>query len=447
MEEQKNDLDEQIKFSQLLKELAETQATLAKIDAQIAIKEGKDQVKSTVESTKTTLETQAKKFGANLKKVEEDYRNGNEDKKGILEEYESLLEEVNGNYHTLMQDVLEKKAQLEVEEQENMMGQKKNKIDTRNAEKEFSKQEKLLKAEIIKATKEKRLEDAQQRIAELQDLTENNPVNSMKTVNEELQTRRTEIRGLIEECEKQYEKLMEERKKEIDGLTEDKNNKLAKIPKQNIFQKTIGSIFNKFNGTKKFMKTAVEPLKAKITEIKEEDIPRLKQEIGGKRQQLSDKIQGARTGIEETVKGKVDEYATKLAQNQQKAMESVKNMRNTVIGKADKLGQNVINTKDNFVQGAKDTKASVVDAIKNGKNAIIQGAKSTRDNVTSHVTSTIDTGKRTFRNVIGKGLQMKMNFIKSAQDRLNEQQKEIEKKMQILNPELDKKESGKEISE
>lgn len=352
MEEEKNDLEEQIKFSQLLKELTETQVTLAKIEAQLAIREGKNQVKEAIASAKENLEIQAKRFGANLKKIEEDYRNGNEDRKEILEEYESSLEEINDTYYDLMQDILEKKAQLEVDEQETMMGQKQNKIDTRKEQKNLQKQKRTLKAEIIRATKEGRLDDAQQKMTELQELTANNSVNSMKAFNEELQTRRDELRMMIEDYEQQYETLMAARASEINYLTEDQNNKLAKIPKQNLFQKAMGKILDKFDGTKKFMQTAIEPLKAKITEIEENYMPKLKQEMSNKRQEFSDKIQ-----------------------------------------------------------------------------------------------NTIDNGKRTFKNVIEKGLQMKNNFIKSVQDKLNEQQQQVEQKMQILNQELNKKETEMEIDE
>ena len=209
MEEENKKTQEQINFAQLLKELAETQTTLAKIDAQLAIREGQEQIKGVIDSTKTNLEQQAKKFGANLKQIEEDYRNGNIDKKGIIEEYKESLENINGVYQELMQDVLERKAQLEEDEQETMLEQKQNKIETKAARKEYERKEKTLRAEIVTATKEGNLETAQQKIQELQELTDNNPVNSLKAYNKELQERRTEIRKLIEDLEKEYDKFKE----------------------------------------------------------------------------------------------------------------------------------------------------------------------------------------------------------------------------------------------
>ena len=63
MDEQNKDTEEQIKFTQLLKELADTQVTLAKINAQLAIRESKDQIETIVDSKSKELIEQAKKFG------------------------------------------------------------------------------------------------------------------------------------------------------------------------------------------------------------------------------------------------------------------------------------------------------------------------------------------------------------------------------------------------
>ena len=72
MDEQNKDTEEQIKFTQLLKELADTQVTLAKINAQLAIRESKDQIETIVDSKSKELIEQAKKFGAKLEKIEQE---------------------------------------------------------------------------------------------------------------------------------------------------------------------------------------------------------------------------------------------------------------------------------------------------------------------------------------------------------------------------------------
>lgn len=68
MDEQNKDTEEQIKFTQLLKELADTQVTLAKINAQLAIRESKDQIETIVDSKSKELIEQAKNLEQNWKK-------------------------------------------------------------------------------------------------------------------------------------------------------------------------------------------------------------------------------------------------------------------------------------------------------------------------------------------------------------------------------------------
>ena len=68
MDEQNKDTEEQIKFTQLLKELADTQVTLAKINAQLAIRESKDQLKQLwIQKAKNLLNKQ-KNLEQNWKK-------------------------------------------------------------------------------------------------------------------------------------------------------------------------------------------------------------------------------------------------------------------------------------------------------------------------------------------------------------------------------------------
>ena len=68
MDEQNKDTEEQIKFTQLLKELTDTQVTLAKINAQLAIRESKDQIETIVDSKSKELIEQAKNLEQNWKK-------------------------------------------------------------------------------------------------------------------------------------------------------------------------------------------------------------------------------------------------------------------------------------------------------------------------------------------------------------------------------------------
>ena len=132
MDEQNKDTEEQIKFTQLLKELADTQVTLAKINAQLAIRESKDQIEAIVDSKSKELIEQAKKFGAKLEKIEQEYANQNADREGIVEEFEKRLAEASEEYDKILQDIMEKKAQFELDENGILLEQKRNKVKDYN---------------------------------------------------------------------------------------------------------------------------------------------------------------------------------------------------------------------------------------------------------------------------------------------------------------------------
>lgn len=151
MDEQNKDTEEQIKFTQLLKELADTQVTLAKINAQLAIRESKDQIETIVDSKSKELIEQAKKFGAKLEKIEQEYANQNADREGIVEEFEKRLAEASEEYDKILQDIMEKKAQFELDENGILLEQKRNKVKMAAENKEFAKTKQRLEKEIVQA--------------------------------------------------------------------------------------------------------------------------------------------------------------------------------------------------------------------------------------------------------------------------------------------------------
>ena len=323
MDEQNKDTEEQIKFTQLLKELADTQVTLAKINAQLAIRESKDQIETIVDSKSKELIEQAKKFGAKLEKIEQEYANQNADREGIVEEFEKRLVEASEEYDKILQDIMEKKAQFELDENGILLEQKRNKIKMAAENKEFAKTKQRLEKEIVQALKSGDMSTLQQKTDELKKHIENNPTDISRAHAQELQARREEIKQAIESCKNEYEQIMAERKKMLEEISSNKNKQLMTIPKQNIFAKALGNIFNKFNGTKKFIKGVIEPLKTQIGQIRNEEIPKIKSEIDSKRKTFLDKAVQKRADIEKSVEEKVEGYAEKLANAQENAVQKV----------------------------------------------------------------------------------------------------------------------------
>ena len=232
MDEQNKDTEEQIKFTQLLKELADTQVTLAKINAQLAIRESKDQIETIVDSKSKELIEQAKKFGAKLEKIEQEYANQNADREGIVEEFEKRLAEASEEYDKILQDIMEKKAQFELDENGILLEQKRNKVKMAAENKELEK-------EIVQALKSGDMSTLQQKTEELKSHIENNPTDISRTHAQELQARREEIKQAIESCKNEYEQIMAERKKMLEEISSNKNKQLMTIPKQNILLKVL----------------------------------------------------------------------------------------------------------------------------------------------------------------------------------------------------------------
>lgn len=354
MDEQNKDTEEQIKFTQLLKELADTQVTLAKINAQLAIRESKDQIETIVDSKSKELIEQAKKFGAKLEKIEQEYANQNADREGIVEEFEKRLAEASEEYDKILQDIMEKKAQFELDENGILLEQKRNKVKMAAENKEFAKTKQRLEKEIVQALKSGDMSTLQQKTEELKSHIENNPTDISRAHAQELQARREEIKQVIESCKNEYEQIMAERKKMLEEISSNKNKQLMTIPKQNIFAKALGNIFNKFNGTKKFVKGVIEPLKTQIGQIRNEEIPKIKSEIDSKRKTFLDKAVQKRADIEKSVEEKVEGYAEKLANTQENAVQKVSLFKKAMLEYADMAKAKVGETKENMAFTVKD---------------------------------------------------------------------------------------------
>ena len=120
------------------------------------------------------------------------------------------------------------------------------------------------------------------------------------------------------------------------------------------FKYSLGNIFNKFNGTKKFVKGVIEPLKTQIGQIRNEEIPKIKSEIDSKRKTFLDKAVQKRADIEKSVEEKVEGYAEKLANTQENAVQKVSLFKKAMLEYADMAKAKVGETKENMAFTVKD---------------------------------------------------------------------------------------------
>ena len=451
MDDEKQDLEEQKGFLQLVKELSETQMTLSKINAQIIIKDGQEQVKDAVNKTRENIEGKAKALGVSAKKMEAMYEASKDEKAGILEEYEKALESVRELYDDGFLDIMETSYGLyQEEEQEIMLKQKETQIKLKQAKKELERLSKEKTKEIIQATKERKMDLAKEKIEELEHLSETHEANKLEETNVELQARREELRKMIEDAEKAMDEHKEARKEAIEKLTMDRDNKLAKVSKQNFFQKIAGNIFSKFNASKKFMSTAIEPLRQKIDYIKEETIPQTAEAMSNKKKEFSQKVQDDREKMEKVVRERINQHRERKAERK----EQRKQFRKDAINKAIEMGQSVQDTgkrlkenvqdktetakiygmlaKDKVRDGAKDKIETAAIYGMMAKDKVINGTKDKIETAEIYGMLAKDKGKRTYRGIIEKGHKVKLGLINRMQRKLYEKKKELEEKMQTV---------------
>ncbi len=481
MDDEKQNLEEQKSFMQLLKELAETQTTLSKINAQIIIRDGQEQVKEAVDKARENLEDKAKALGVSAKKMEEMYEASKDEKKGILEEYEEALETVSKIYDDGFLNIMETAYGLyQEQEQDTMIEEKETQIKLKQAKKDLARLIKEKKKEIIKATKEGNMDLAKEKIEELDYLSENHEANQLEETNLALQTRREELRKMIEDAEEAIEQHKEDRRKAIEEITIERDNKLAKVSKENFFQKLAGNIFSKFNGSKKFMRTAIDPLKEKVDLIKKETIPQLTDAMNRKSKEFYQKVQEDSEKMQKAVQEKITQHR----ENKAERKKQIKQFREDTINKAIEMGQSAqnatrnffetvqfgaetittmgLNAKDRIVDGTVDKINTAVNMGLDAKDRIVEG---TMDKLNEAVTmginakdrlidgtmnkinaandmrkSAIGKGKRTYRGIIEFGHKKKLGLINRMQRKLNEKQKQLEEKMKTF-------EEPKEIEE
>ena len=432
--EEVNDVNENRNFLDLLRQLVEIQSSIAKVDAQIAIRDGKEHIRAKIDSTKNQLEASAKRFGTNLKKIEDQYSKNSVEKKSILQQYETCLEMIDEMYDQPLQSVLEEKSELESEEQFIMSEQKNVKINRKYVKKEYQKREAELKSEVKNALDSGDLELAQSKMDELKDYSVNNDYTDLKAYNVELQTRRTELRALIEQCEKQYESLINEKNSAIDNAIDSKDNYLALIEKQNLFQRFVGSVLNRFNGGKRFMKNCMDPLQAKVVDFRDNKIPQIKETVAQKKDDFVNTIIESKAKIERTVTEKVTDYSSRLAEFQVKTVQNTINLGHAISDKAKDVGTT-------FVDGVVNAGNAVKNVAVKSRKTLLTASSNLARTIKDTVDRGISSGKQTYNNIVQKGYEKKLNFINGISNKLDEKREELNIKMENLNPNLKNQES------
>lgn len=361
------------KFKDLLKQLAEIQAANAKVNWQIFVKEGKEQVQEKVQSAKDEILEQAKIYGQKIEKIEQQYSINKEEEGSIIEQYRKVLSDINKEYGEQLKNIIAEKQEWQTEEQEAMVNQKKLQNERKEKEKspeykQYKEEEKKLIKEAKAALEGKDPEIISKKTEELKNLRARNPLNKYDKKIDNIIQDRKDIQQIIEECDKKIENCKENRAKDIEQVTRDKDNKLSVMKKQNIIQKMLGSIFNKVNGTKKFKDAVIGRISDKIEKIKNEDIPRIKTSVYNESVQFSERMQD----IKEKMKGRTLDVKEKVVKNAKEAKEAIN----------DKVINRGKNTIASIVEKARQAKANISDRLESSISNAIEKAQTKNQELT-----------------------------------------------------------------
>lgn len=424
MEEQSNK-----KLIELLKRLAEEEQQYAMLSVATTVRKGKEQVTDKVESLKDQIIEQAQMYGQKIEKVEKDYLSEKADSQSVVQQYKEALEQINEEYFKNSKVLIEEQQGLQSDHKEMIIEEvriiiDKQKVRSSETYKQYSQQEKDLKNQVKDAMAKGDLDTAQNKIDELKQLKENDPLKEFDDAIAEIRKAREEIDNRLEYCEQQLEELDQNRSDKIEEATKDKNTSLTEVKKQNFIQKTFGSLFNKINGAKKFEKNVINSVKGKATQIKTEYLPEIKGQLLEQGTKVLEDIETKRQQISQ----RVSDTAKKASD---KAVQFGVATKDTVMEKAE-------NVKDTVVDKAQTVKDTVTGKVSDAKDAVINA----KDKAINMKDKAVDAGKQTFKNLLLKGKQMKDGIIEKAENALNAQIERTAARNQELRAEMAPKDNS-----
>ena len=165
-------------------------------------------------------------------------------------------------------------------------------------------------------------------------------------------------------------------KTEVENLTDARGKAIAKVDKQNMFQKLMVKMFG---SAKKFDQNVMKPLKQNIETFSTVTLPARKIEMQDrrakrKREFIEKAGQVKETAIEKA--GKVKETVVeKVGQVKEVAVEKAGQIKETAIEKAGKAKETVVEKAGQAKEVAEDTFLKVIAKAKDTKNNIITGIK------------------------------------------------------------------------
>ena len=234
-------------FVDLLAELAKTQALLVKAQVTKSMRLGKNKLDNMVKEAEN---------------LSNSYYSSKQEKQNILKQYKDVISQINDTHDTTITGIIEKIGNIEgnIDAINLELKQKKDRLPL--MEKIRDEKFKQLLNELGSAVNdEQKLEEKKQ---ELVNFNKDNPLILLNSRIEKLQAEKLENEKMLEAAKEELQQAEKEKQKELDDCSLIKTTELAKIPKQNIFQKVFSVLFRKGKNFVDFVSPKIDKIKAKI---------------------------------------------------------------------------------------------------------------------------------------------------------------------------------------
>ena len=251
-----------------------------------------------------------------------------EEKAKVLERYETNLKKIEEHYEKSVKGITEQKhnwqdQEVEITIEEYHLKQKRKEIKKSPQCVELLKQEKILEKQIKQAIAKDDLELVAQKSSELKDLKSRNPLTQQEQKIKGLQNKRHEIKQLIKECNQRLADCEKERNYSLIDALEDRNEKLSRLKKQNIFQRIVQAMTKGKGREAQYRDSTINRMTRKVEYINKE----VKQRTENQTIDFAERMNKKR----EKILGK-NQYGTKELMNRTQArvignIDSDKNIR------------------------------------------------------------------------------------------------------------------------
>ena len=222
-------------------------------------------------------------------------------------EYKNALETIEKEYVEREKFIIENRERFEKAQEESALKElelreKRDKIrETPEYAEHVMKEEQWLK----EALQENNLDTLQEKKKKYEELKAQNPLTEYDEKIKKEKERKKNITDFIERCDNVLLECEKEKEESINQATKSKKNQLAEN-KQNVFQKVMGGLFYKINGTKKFASKVIGELEEKVYDINNKTLPAV-------REKISD-------GIDKSIED-IKQTCTQIADNTMKMVE------------------------------------------------------------------------------------------------------------------------------